>query len=206
MLRRTYTPDGLSAIYGNHVNLAEWCREVSPSVQLYAANMSQQLPGYSMRLVVPGNIKADALLPHLPRLSDIGETDRLDFASDIGLLCDMYASLFDITEVGLRLSVLNRAMCPRFHVDQVVCRMICTYHGAGTEWLPDTSVDRDKLGPVSSHPGEQNAADVQQLSEGSVALLKGEQWPGNTGRGVVHRSPAASPGQSRLVATLDPVA
>lgn len=38
---------------------------------------------------------------------------------------------------------------------------------------------------------------------GEVALMKGERWQGNEGRGLVHRSPALSAGQRRLILTLD---
>ncbi|WP_280109885.1 DUF1826 domain-containing protein [Azospirillum sp. B506] len=42
------------------------------------------------------------------------------------------------------------------------------------------------------------------MSAGDVALLKGEGWPGNRGRGLVHRSPPAAPsGAPRLLLCLD---
>jgi hypothetical protein len=37
-------------------------------------------------------------------------------------------------------------------------------------------------------------------------LMKGERWPGNAGRGVIHRSPALStPHRVRIVAAIDAV-
>lgn len=77
-------------------------------------------------------------------------------------------------------------MCPRFHVDHVPARLICTYAGPGSEWL--TAPD---------------AVQVEQLSTGYVAVLKGERWLGNEGHGLVHRSPAVPAGQRRLMLTLD---
>jgi hypothetical protein len=105
-------------------------------------------------------------------------------------------------------------MCPRFHVDHVICRLICTYFGSGTEWLPESSVTRSALGIIDVKADFADAIahnqgcepDIRTLREGSVGLLKGEKWPGNEGRGLVHRSPAASAEQSRLVVTLDPIA
>ena len=94
-----------------------------------------------------------------------------------------------------------------FSVDHVVCRMICTYLGPGTEWLPEAQVNRNAFDqPSGSADKCNNETSIQRLGEGSVALLKGERWPGNEGRGLVHRSPAASADQPRLVVTLDPVA
>lgn len=212
MLRSAFSPDGLSAIYSDHVNLAEWRRDLSAAVRHYAASMAQQFPGFSLRQVVPGNVDSNTIFEQLPKIAGDTEQSQREFAKDLGLLCDMYACLFDVDQIGLRLSVLNKAMCPRFHVDHVVCRMICTYWGPGTEWLPDNSVNRKAVGrPVSnsemvSVENPHNEADIKQLGEGCVALLKGEKWPGNEGRGLVHRSPAASANQPRLVVTLDPVA
>ena len=44
---------------------------------------------------------------------------------------------------------------------------------------------------------------MQQLSQGDVALLKGEGWVGNEGKGLIHRSPQLSDQASRLILTID---
>ncbi len=211
MLRSAYTPDGLSAIYTGHVNLAVWRRDVSEPVRHYAFELVQQYPGFSLRQAVPADTGRDYLLTQLPVLEGVSDHARQAFTDDLALLCEMYVCLFDIQAIGLRLNQLSRAMCPRFHVDHLVCRMVCTYWGAGTEWLPESSVNRSALGvaATSSEAGvpdtQTGDGNVQQLGPGWVALLKGEKWPGNEGRGLVHRSPAASPDQPRLVVTLDAV-
>lgn len=103
--------------------------------------------------------------------------------------------------VGLRLHLLRGTMCPRFHVDRVPVRLLCTYQGIGTEWLPEGKVTRAK----SSAPLPDQlvgAGDADRLATGAVGLLKGEAWECNEGRGLVHRSP--EPGdQPRLVLALD---
>jgi hypothetical protein len=52
--------------------------------------------------------------------------------------------LFDLENVGVRLNVLAKTLCPRFHADKVPCRLITTYAGKGTEWL-DKAIDRVML-------------------------------------------------------------
>ena len=59
----------------------------------------------------------------------------------------MLRYLFELKSVGLRLTALGHAMCPRFHVDRVPCRLATTYFGSATEWLPHDRVNRSKLGP-----------------------------------------------------------
>jgi hypothetical protein len=128
---------------------------------------------------------------------------------DIALLSDMFTCLFDQDNVGLRLKVLDTTMCPRFHVDQVPCRLLTTYTGPATEWLPNESADRNKLGTGNQGLSDdlsglfQQASDIESMNAGDVALLKGEVWQGNEGRGLIHRSPINSGGHKRLLLTLD---
>jgi len=105
--------------------------------------------------------------------------------------------------------VLDKAMCPKFHVDRVPCRLLTTFQGIATEWLPHNKVNRDKLGPGSQGKADSESGlytspeDIQQLQAGHVALLKGELWEGNENAGLVHRSPAVPNGERRLLLTLD---
>ena len=73
-------------------------------------------------------------------------------------------------------------MCPRFHVDHIPCRLITTYTGGVTEWIPQSAADRSKLGAGNNgKPDEKSGlyrseSDIRKLISGEVALLKGEQW------------------------------
>jgi hypothetical protein len=121
-------------------------------------------------------------------------------------LVELYAVLADADSIGLRLAVTRGRPCPRFHVDRVGLRLICTLCGPGTEWLDGTDVDRRWLGAAGiadEATGLLRAgAVVHGLGTGDVGIFKGESWPGNHGRGAVHRSPA-SDGGWRLLVTLD---
>jgi hypothetical protein len=57
-------------------------------------------------------------------------------ASDIGALAVMMARILDVDHVRLRLDVADEVMCPKFHIDRVPARLLCTYRGAGTEYVP----------------------------------------------------------------------
>ena len=122
---------------------------------------------------------------------------------------DMFCRLFELSTVEVNLSVINDVMCPRFHTDRVPCRLITSYCGPATEWLPHDVVDRSKLGRGNNGLPDHlsglysNESDIQQLAHGDVALLKGTLWPGNEDSGQVHRSPAIGLGEKRLLLTLD---
>lgn len=95
-------------------------------------------------------------------------------------------------------------MCPLFHVDSVNLRLIVTLNGPGTEWLADADVNRKHLGKGSNHKIIRDGALIQQLKTFQVAFLKGEEYPGNYGRGLVHRSPAPGPtDEARWIFRLD---
>jgi hypothetical protein len=49
----------------------------------------------------------------------------------------------------------------------------------------------------------QSQTDIKNMSAGDVSLLKGEGWYNNENFGAVHRSPAITANERRLLLTLD---
>jgi hypothetical protein len=193
-----------TSFYEQDVQIATWQRtrsiELNESVDaLLELNTFSQLQFSS-----PAQNVVQKLAMHMPQFKH-----RSVLLKDIALLSDMFACLFDQDNVGLRLKVLDTTMCPRFHVDQVPCRLLTTYRGPATEWLPNESADRNKLGAGNQGLSDdlsglfQQANDIESMNAGDVALLKGEAWQGNEGRGLIHRSPINSGGHKRLLLTLD---
>jgi len=132
-------------------------------------------------------------------------------AADLLRWMEVLRDLTGCKLVGVRLARLDAAMCPRFHVDRVAVRAVITFVGSGTEYLASEDVDRSWLGHAATHLRDETSgllrqgAVLRKAAAGDVVLLKGEAWPGNAGRGAVHRSPSASQASARLVATLDPL-
>ncbi|MEZ8786033.1 DUF1826 domain-containing protein [Vibrio splendidus] len=196
-------PTVLADIYQSDINIAVWQRQFDEDLTLAISEFIASNPSFSKSI----------------SLSPDKAYDKLEFATDgtaskallenMAELVDMFCCLFDLEEVGLRLAVLNKAMCPRFHFDQVPCRLVTTYHGVATQWLPNESVDRSKLGRGSNGQPDSvsglynDESDIQKMASGDVALLKGERWSGNEDRGLVHRSPVTSFDEARLLLTLD---
>ena len=196
-------PAVLADIYEDEINLAVWQRSLSAGLlaDVESLIVAEHRIATSMTVspeTVQGSVStALAIDRHSP------------LCEDLAGLVDMFCCLFERERVGLRLTELDSAMCPRFHVDNVACRMITTYVGVATEWLPNTIVDRSRLGQGNHGRADhqsglyQQEDAIQRLSTGDVALLKGEGWDGNEGRGLVHRSPSVPAGARRLVLTLD---
>jgi hypothetical protein len=131
----------------------------------------------------------------LPVLADGGAA----LLGELAFLTELYGELLGCPAVGLRVECLDRAMCPRWHVDRTGIRLLCTLSGPGTEWLDDAVVDRAAL-----RDGAAELAPGGRAAPFDIVLLKGSAWQGNAERGAIHRSPAVPPGSGpRLLVALD---
>ncbi|GGO70416.1 DUF1826 domain-containing protein [Bowmanella pacifica] len=198
-------PTVLTEIYSDSTNMAIWQRELCATLR---RNLAHYLQKNSPNLNLTRIIEADAIERDLADiLTDFADHEAL--RANIAELVDMFCCLFDLPRAGLRLKVLEHAMCPRFHVDRVPCRLVTTFCGAGTQWLPQPLVNYPMLGANNQGLKDeasglyQDENDIQALKPGDVALLKGELWQGNEGAGLVHRSPPANDTEKRLLLTLD---
>ncbi len=195
------SPDILSEALRDEVNLAVWQRRLPLHVQGFANSLLGLGDALAESLTLElGATDAEPDLGGLAaRFADL--EGYQGFVADVGWLVRAFACLLDARRVGLRLRRLDKAMCPRFHVDHVPLRLITTYSGVGSQWLQEDEMPRSRLGDPSEEPLQ--VVDNQQLAAGHVALFKGEKWLGNEGRGIIHRSPQPAPGESRLLLTLD---
>ena len=74
--------------------------------------------------------------------------------------------------------------CRRYHIDNVPLRMLITYAGKGTEWLPDEVADR--LAFVKGEPNEKIVRDptaLQFMKAWDIAVFRGGA------KGLLHRTP-----------------
>ncbi len=192
------TPSVLTEALLDGVNLAVWQRRLPAHIEDFARLLlSLGEPLADARTLAIGK---DGEVPALDGIASayVDLAGYEGFIADLSWLVGAYACLLDARSVGLRLRVLESAMCPRFHVDHVPLRLITTYAGPGSEWLEEGLIDRRRLAQEVV-----DEAHVQRLACGDVALLKGEKWLGNEGAGLVHRSPSPANGERRLILTLD---
>lgn len=196
-------PEVLTNIFNPEFNLVSWQRPLSAELMTYVHWLSQTPVNFA-RTLSPTEV-VQILAEQLPN----GLGKQL-LCADIALLVDMFSCLMDCEHVGVRLATLSSAMCPRFHTDKVMCRLVTSYSEIGTQWLDNASLDRSKLGWGSQGKADEESGlflfpeAIQTAQVGEVLLLKGEAWPDNEVKGVAHRSPSLKPGAKRLVLTLDP--
>lgn len=115
---------------------------------------------------------------------------RRALIADMASLALLAAHHLNTLLINLQVKVSDGQDCPKWHLDAVNARLLCTLRGAGTQF-----------GPASA-AAEVSA--VRQVPTGSVALFRGRHWAGEP-TGILHRSPPAVPGHSRLLLVVDPV-
>lgn len=193
------TPQTLTRILEDDVNLAVWQRQLPLHIGEFAElllSLNEPL-AQSLCLELPDEDAEPDLTGLAAEFRDVQGFEG--FIADLKWLVSAFACLLGARRIGLRLRVLDAAMCPRFHVDHVPVRLITTYAGVGSEWLEEGAMDRRQLGQANAEP----QVEIRQLNSGDVTLLKGEKWRGNEGYGVIHRSPQPPAGARRLILTLD---
>lgn len=117
--------------------------------------------------------------------------------------CEILHEVTSCREVGVRLAALHSMMCPRFHIDNLQCRLMITLSGEGTEWIPNQFVDWDMFYDLSDRrPPIRTGAKIEKMPSGYWYLLKGGAWEKDY-PGIVHRSPNSD--RERLLLSLDPI-
>ena len=194
----------LSEIHKKNVNISIWERKLNNKIIEAGKTILDNNPKIEFSEVVKPKNVLNMLKREL-----VHSKEGLFLFNDISKLVKLFCELFDEDHAWLRIDAINKPMCPRFHTDYVRCRLVTTYVGPGTQWLPHHLVNRSKLGhgnqgqPDDKSGLFQKNVKIEQLDIGHVALLKGESWDGNNGSGLVHRSPHSENEYKRLYVTID---
>jgi hypothetical protein len=128
-----------------------------------------------------------------------------DLILDIVSLVKVFGELTENSTFKVLLSTVNSNMCRRFHTDINDLRLLCTYSGQGTLWIPEEFVNREALNSCGDNECIlRDASQVQQVPTGSVAILKGAIYPKEGTKACVHRSPSIEEsGETRLLLRID---
>lgn len=120
---------------------------------------------------------------------------RTFLAQDLRLLVQRFRILTGTGSVKISFGPVTGDQCRKFHADYQRLRLITTYLGPGTEWLPEHAVRRDALfePPACSVTANQlivrDPSEVRRAHAGDVLLLRGHDGVTGAGLGAVHRSP-----------------
>jgi len=203
--RSVTVPTDLTVVLGPGVNVCLWRRQIDPAFGAWLDALCAAEPFVAEAVLEGERPVAEPLLASVP-----SGPERERLRADIAELVRRYARIAGCGWVRAELALQARDSCRKFHVDYVGLRLLCTYAGPGTEWIPNEAVRREILERPDLTLAAVNRAIVSQpdgvrfAAAGEVLLLKGEAWPGNAGNGAVHRSPPIeAAGARRLLLTLD---
>jgi hypothetical protein len=121
---------------------------------------------------------------------------RTFLAQDLQSLVQRFRLLTGIGSVKISFGAVTGDQCRKFHADYQRLRLITTYLGPGTEWLPEQAVRRDALVEPPACPATANQLivrdprQVRRAHAGDVLLLRGHDGVTGAALGAVHRSPA----------------
>jgi len=196
-----------NAAIGNDVGVLRKIHLSNKNIVIYRrgmASLTQELLQVSKKCIefrASGNLGRIALL--LDRYFAEKISMRTALKEDILHLLEIFEGVSGASTFRLVWASVETTMCPRFHADHNVLRMLCTYYGPGTLWLPDHAVDREAYLSGKSNPNILlEEGQVQQVGTGDVVILKGALYPGATP--ILHRSPGIDEnGGQRILLSID---
>lgn len=145
----------------------------------------------------------EEIVEHLANSSILKET--IPIYKDILNVLKLFQTIIPCSSYRLFIGTVSSNMCRKFHTDINSLRLLCTYSGPGTLWVPEDYLDRKQLTAKSSNEDiVTDPAFIQQVDTGHIAILKGAVYPKEGTKAIVHRSPTIEEsGQKRLLLRID---
>lgn len=104
------------------------------------------------------------------------------WVKDMAEVCSAFCEAQNTDAVGFCIG--SQRGCRRYHVDNVPMRLLVTYAGAGTEWLPEEAANRGAF--KSGEPNEHIVKDPSQkqfMKAWDISIFRGGP------KGLLHRTP-----------------
>ena len=120
----------------------------------------------------------------------------MQWVIDMAGVCNIFCETLATSTVGFYLA--TQRACQRYHIDNVPLRLLVTYYGKGTEWVPDSAVDR--LAYDSGMPNDKiltNNNARKFLNAWDIAIFRGGP------DGLLHRTPDAALNTPSILLRLD---
>lgn len=189
--------DAMGCIRKAHINLAVWQRTTDPAMLPVIHWLSREPFELAYKLDV------DDISQSLHRHIDTPieyEQSRYRLIADIQRLAVLFGKYADTDHIRLTLESVDTVPCPKFHQDNIPLRLICTYTGAGTQWLENSNVNTHAN--CCGGSVVRDSSRIQQLKPFEVALMKGKLWPKNE-MGIYHCSPKPEAQKPRFIVKMD---
>ena len=120
-----------------------------------------------------------------------------EWIQDIATICEVSCALQGKDSVEA--TILTSRGCIRYHVDQVPQRLLVTYSGQGTEWIPNEAADRSAFLKGKSNPEiVLDKSALRWMNPFDVSIFRG-----GDGNGLLHRTPDSALNCKTLLLRID---
>jgi hypothetical protein len=182
----------------NDVDLVSWSRELPPDLGPALRDWARTSPPQLEDLIeLPHHDLSNATI-------GLAGAARSWLMADVEKLLTRFSRFANVRRLRVSFGPIRGDQCRKFHVDYVRYRLVTTYVGPGTEWVPEAAVCRSSLCSSTDCPLTANraivpdASAVKHAGPGDVLVMKGALHP--ECRGAVHRSPPLEgTGAARIV-------
>lgn len=169
------------------VNLVIWRRTVPRPISEQLVHWTKHCSARVERVVACGSYDVAWAIDGLQAPA------RRWIGHDLLQLMKKFSSITGRSQLKVEFGAVRSDRCRKFHVDYVHYRMVVTYLGLGTEWVPDEDVQRSAMMHSPRDHEHANRLIVPEASAmrcahaGDVVIMKGQNH--RHGLGAVHRSP-----------------
>ena len=118
------------------------------------------------------------------------------WVSDMSEICQIFCDTLNSKSVSFCLG--TERGCSRYHIDNVPMRLLVTYMGQGTEWLPNEIANR--IAFEEGLPNEKIVTDyskIQHINTWNIAIFRGGS------SGLLHRTPDSALKNPSILMRLD---
>ena len=118
------------------------------------------------------------------------------WVSDMSEICQIFCDTLNSKSVSFCLG--TERGCSRYHIDNVPMRLLVTYMGQGTEWLPNEIANR--IAFEEGLPNEKIVRDcskIQHINTWNIAIFRGGS------SGLLHRTPDSALKNPSILMRLD---
>jgi hypothetical protein len=195
----------LNAVAGTKPEVLHKIHRKEKNIAIYHRDISHLRSDINTCMKGKIEFRKSGSIPEIQAALEVEIPNCYDLIHDIVSLIKVFGELTENSTFKVLLSTVNTNMCRRFHTDINDLRLLCTYSGQGTLWIPEEFVNREALNSCGDNECIlRDASQVQQVPTGSVAILKGAIYPKEGTKACVHRSPSIEEsGERRLLLRID---
>ncbi|OJJ21745.1 hypothetical protein BKI52_14685 [marine bacterium AO1-C] len=195
--------ESMAEIQNPHRNLVILERTISSDLQDFLLLLQKEPEVPTIQGTFPLHRIKSTFKKYLQQFYNLNVHGYQALIEDVYQLAWQFSQLVQQRDIKVYFAKIDNSMCRLFHTDANELRLLCTYWGAGTQW-----VDNNNIRPITAEANT-NAARIKDLSKVfsikayDVGILKGALHDHLATNALMHRSPPLENNECRLLLRLD---